>query len=152
MQYWLAKSEPDTYSIDDLKRDKKTLWEGVRNYQARNNLKAMQPGDQILFYHSNATPPGVIGIAQVSKAAQPDPTQFDKESDYYDAKATPENPRWFCPEVIFKEKFSEIIPLEILRNTKVLTDLPLVQKGTRLSVMPISKVHFEVIKKLVAKQ
>ena len=108
----------------------------------------MQPGDQILFYHSNATPPGIVGIAQVAKAAQPDPTQFNKDSDYYDAKATPENPRWFCPEVSFKEKFPAIIPLETLRNTKPLADLPLVQKGTRLSVMPVEQEHFEVIQKM----
>ena len=151
MNYWLAKSEPDTYSIDDLKRDKKTIWEGVRNYQARNFLREMKVGDLVLFYHSNAKPPGVIGIAEVCRNAEIDPTQFDKKSDYFDPKATAEKPRWFCPQVKFKQKFSELISLDSLKNNKALQDLPLVQKGSRLSVMPIQKNHFETILNLASR-
>lgn len=97
MKYWLMKSEPEEFSFEQLKKDKTTLWSGVRNYQARNfMMKEMQKGDLILFYHSNTKPPGVAGLATVSKEAIPDPTSFDKKSDYYDEKSTEENPRWFC--------------------------------------------------------
>ena len=102
MQYWLMKSEPDVFSIDDLKKQKQTTWDGVRNYQARNfMMNDMQVGDLVLFYHSNAKPPGIAGLATVSKKAEPDPTQFDKKSEYFDPKATKEKPRWFCVKVKF---------------------------------------------------
>src|SRR5690606_27389126 len=110
--YWLMKSEPEVFSISDLERDGRTLWEGVRNYQARNfMMNDMKVGDEVLFYHSNAEPPGVAGIAQVSSAAVPDPTAFDKKSEYFEPKATKENPRWFCVEVKFVKKFKAVLPL-----------------------------------------
>lgn len=149
MKYWLMKSEPDVYSIETLQKDKHTLWEGVRNYQARNfMMKDMQVGDEVLFYHSNATPPGVAGLARVSKIATPDPLQFDKKSDYFDAKATKEKPIWFCVQVEFVKKFKNFISLEDLRQNEKLQDMLVLQKGSRLSVQPVDKKHFEIVKKL----
>jgi predicted RNA-binding protein with PUA-like domain len=145
MAKWLVKSEPSTYSIDDLRRDKKTVWDGVRNYQARNYLRQMAVGDEVFVYHSNAEPPSVVGVAVVSKAAAPDPLQFDPKSEYYDPAATSEAPRWFAPELRFKTKFASPLSLDTLRSAKGLEKLPLVQKGTRLSVMPVSDAEFEVI-------
>lgn len=149
MKYWLMKSEPEVYSIDHLAKDKKTWWENVRNYQARNfMMKDMAVGDFVLFYHSNAEPAGLAGLAVVSKSAQPDKTQFDKKSEYFDAKATTENPRWFCVEITFKEKFKQLIPLSDIKATKELSDMLLVQPGQRLSVQPVSANHFERILQL----
>lgn len=149
MKYWLMKSEPDVYSIETLQKDKHTLWEGVRNYQARNfMMKDMQVGDEVLFYHSNATPPGVAGLARVSKIATPDPLQFDKKSDYFDAKATKEKPIWFCVQVEFVKKFKNFVSLEDLRQNEKLQDMLVLQKGSRLSVQPVDKKHFEIVKKL----
>lgn len=142
---WLLKTEPETFSIDDLKRDKKTAWDSVRNYQARNFLSSMAVGDLCLIYHSNAEPPGVVGVAKVSKKAFPDPLQFDKKSDYYDEKATLEKPRWFCPEISFIKKLPRIIPLSELREAKELKNLALLQKGSRLSVLPVSEKEYETI-------
>jgi len=143
------KSEPEVYSIDHLAKDKKTWWENVRNYQARNfMMKDMAVGDFVLFYHSNAEPAGLAGLAVVSKSAQPDKTQFDKKSEYFDAKATTENPRWFCVEITFKEKFKQLIPLSDIKATKELSDMLLVQPGQRLSVQPVSANHFERILQL----
>lgn len=148
MKYWLMKSEPETYSLDDLKRDGKTLWSGVRNYQARNFMSAMQAGDRFLFYHSNAEPSGVIGIGSVVRVGVADPTQFDKKSDYYDPKSNPETPRWTCAEVKFELKFPKFIPLDELRGHKSLAKMPLLQRGTRLSVHPVSAEEFKYILKL----
>lgn len=148
MKYWLMKSEPDVYSIDQLKKDKRTWWEGVRNYQARNFMIDMEVGDLVLFYHSNATPPGIAGIAKVSKPAAPDELQFDKKSEYYDAKSSPEKPRWSCVEVAFVKKFKNFISLPELRENAKLTDMTVLQKGSRLSVQPVDKKHFELIEKL----
>lgn len=142
------KTEPDVYSIDDLKKDKTTYWDGVRNYQARNFMKEMQLGDHVLVYHSNASPPGVAGIAKISKAAYPDPTQFDKRSKYYDPKATKEEPRWFCPELRFVKKFKNFVSLPTLREEKKCKEMLVLQKGSRLSVQPVDEKHFEVVKKL----
>lgn len=148
-RYWLMKSEPSTFSIDDLAKEKKTLWEGVRNYQARNFMKAdMSPGDQVLFYHSSAEPSGVAGWAEISKAAVPDPTQFDKKSDYHDPKATPEKPNWFCVEIKFKSKFAQVVSLEKLRGTPKLADMLVLKKGQRLSIQPVTAEEFQVIQKL----
>ena len=145
-KYWLMKSEPSTYSIQDLQQAGKDLWDGVRNYQARNfMMKDMQIGDEVLFYHSNAKPPGVAGLATVSQKAQPDPTAFDPQSLYYDPTSTKENPRWFCVEVCFKAVFKNMIPLEKLRKEKALSKMVLLQKGQRLSVMPITKKEYEHI-------
>lgn len=148
MKYWLLKSEPEVFSIDDLRREKKTCWTDIRNYQARNYLQEMALGDLCLFYHSNAEPPGVAGIAKVVKLAYPDPTQFQQKSEYYDPKASPENPRWFSPDVQFVEKFKHFIPIEELRQCAELSKLPLLQRGSRLSVHPVTSKEFSVIEKL----
>jgi predicted RNA-binding protein with PUA-like domain len=148
MKYWLAKTEPDVYSIDDLARDGKTLWTAVRNYQARNFLREMKRKDVVLIYHSNAEPPGVAGIAEVSEEDLADPTQFDKAGEYYDPKATREQPRWFCPEVKFVKKLPELVSLDRLRAQKSLDGLLLLQKGSRLSVIPVSKDHFHAMLEL----
>jgi predicted RNA-binding protein with PUA-like domain len=146
MNHWLMKSEPDVFSIDDLKKKKKSGWDGVRNYQARNFMRDdMKLGDLVLFYHSSCEIPGVAGIAKVSKTSHPDPTQFDPKSDYYDPKATNEAPRWFMVEVEFSEKFDQVITLSAIKSTKGLENLPLVQKGSRLSINPISEKEFNII-------
>lgn len=146
MNYWLMKSEPDVFSIDDLKKKKKSGWDGVRNYQARNFMRdEMKLGDLVLFYHSNAVPPGVSGLAKVSKTSHPDPTQFDEKSEYYDPKATKEKPRWFMVEVEFVEKFDRLISLNELKETKGLENMPVVQKGSRLSINPVSASEFKII-------
>jgi predicted RNA-binding protein with PUA-like domain len=146
MKYWLMKSEPDVFSIDDLEKNKTTLWEGVRNYQARNfMMKDMQVGDEVLFYHSNAEPPGIAGVATVSKLAVPDPLQFDKKSEYYDPKATKEKPIWYCVEVKFKKKFKNLFPLNEIKNDKNLKNMIVIQKGSRLSINPVDKKDFEYI-------
>ena len=147
-RYWLMKSEPTSYSIDDLKRDKTTLWEGVRNYQARNLMKEMKVGDDVLFYHSSAEPPGVAGIAQVSGAAEPDPTQFDANDSHYDPKATPANPIWQCVRVKFKQKFVREVALPELREQKALQNMMLLRKGSRLSVQPATEKEFKLVSKL----
>lgn len=145
MNYWLMKSEPDVFSIDDLAKKKRSGWDGVRNYQARNYMRdQMRVGDQVFFYHSNAEPPGIAGIAKVCKESHPDPTQFDKKSEYYDPKATKEKPIWFMVEVEFVKKLP-LITLETLKNQRALSDLALVQKGTRLSVMPVQEKHWKMI-------
>lgn len=152
MKYWLMKSEPEVFSIDNLKTHKTTLWEGVRNYQARNFImNEMKPGDQVLFYHSNATPSGIAGIAEISKPAIPDPTQFDKKSEYFDPKAKKEKPIWFCVEVKYQEKFKNFIPLETLKSTNSLAEMLVIRKGQRLSIQPVNTEHFEIIKKLGSK-
>lgn len=148
-KYWLMKSEPDAYSIDDLKKEKKCLWDGIRNYQARNfMMKDMKVGDEVLFYHSNAKPPGVIGIATISKSAVPDPSQFDNKSKYYDQKSDPESPRWHCVEVKFKKKFKQIISLDDLRNNSKLQDMMVIKKGQRLSIQPVSAKDFSTVLKI----
>ena len=145
-QYWLIKSEPDSYSIDDLKRDKKTLWEGVRNYQARNfMMHGMRVGDEVLFYHSNAEPPGIAGTAVVSALAVPDPSAQNAKSQYFEPKASVEKPIWYCTEVRFQRKFSQLISLEKLRNRRELSEMLLLKKGTRLSVFPVTPSEFKAV-------
>jgi predicted RNA-binding protein with PUA-like domain len=146
-QYWLMKTEPHVYSIDDLQKDKKTFWEGVRNYQARNNMRAMKKGDEVLFYHSQATPPGVAGLAKVVKEAYPDHFAFDKKHKYFDAKSDPESPRWDMVDVGFVEKFSEVVPLPDIRTVKALKDMVLVN-NSRLSVQPVRKAEYDRIVKM----
>jgi predicted RNA-binding protein with PUA-like domain len=151
MKYWLVKSEPDVYGIDDLKKDGTTWWEGVRNYQARNFMRDdMKPGDPVLFYHSNTDVPGIAGVAVVSAAAAADKTQFDKKSDYFDGKSKPAAPTWVCPEIRFVEKFPEVISLESLRAQKSLAGMALLQKGQRLSVQPVDETHFAIVKAMAA--
>jgi predicted RNA-binding protein with PUA-like domain len=153
MQYWLMKSEPETFSIDDLKsRPKKTeAWDGVRNYQARNFMRDdMKKGDPILFYHSNCETPGIVGIAEVAREAYPDHTAQDPKSRYYDPKATSENPRWFMVDVKFVKKFPHTLSLVELKANPALKDMLLVQKGSRLSVMPVKENEWKAILKMVS--
>jgi predicted RNA-binding protein with PUA-like domain len=146
---WLMKSEPETYPLTQLKKDGATLWTGVRNYQARNfMMKDMQVGDWVLFYHSNAEPSGVAGLAQVSKTALPDPTQFDKKSDVFDPKATKDKPTWFCVEVKYHSQFKNFVSLESLKNEKALAEMLVLKKGQRLSIQPVTDKEFETVKKL----
>ena len=148
-KYWLMKSEPDVFSIDQLKKDKTTLWDGVRNYQARNfMMKEMKVGDQVLFYHSNAKPPGVAGVAKISKEAVPDPSQFKKNGEYFDPKASKENPRWFCVEVAYEKKFSDLVSLDDLKTKKGLEEMMVIKKGQRLSIQPLTKKHFDIVCKM----
>lgn len=152
MRYWLMKSEPDVFSIDDLKEKKATLWDGVRNYQARNFMvRDMEPGDTVLFYHSNAAPPGIAGLGKILKSAMPDPSALNKKSEYYDKTATPENPRWFCVEVGFVKKFKNLIPLDTLRETKGLEEMLVIRKGQRLSIQPVTAKEYAIIDQLSKK-
>jgi predicted RNA-binding protein with PUA-like domain len=131
------KSEPDVYGINDLERDRVTIWDGVRNYQARNFLKSMQVGDLAFFYHSNTKPPGIVGLMQIVAAQVIDPSQFDPTGDYYDPKSTPTIPRWHTVKVEFVRTFSSSITLETLRDRFTPEELLVVKQGNRLSVMPI---------------
>ncbi len=148
MQYWLMKSEPSCYSIDDLKRDKVGMWDDVRNYQARNFMRSMKKGDMVLFYHSSTKPMGVVGLASVHTEAYPDPTQFDAQSYKYDAKSSKENPRWSAVDLLFVEKFAEPMTLAELKNDPFFSVMPVVQRGMRLSVQPVAKEHFTRIIKM----
>ncbi|MBX3742431.1 MAG: EVE domain-containing protein [Akkermansiaceae bacterium] len=149
MKHWLIKSEPDVFGIDELERVKKEPWNGVRNYQARNYMwKEMQVGDLALFYHSNATPPGVAGVARVASEPYPDSTQFDAKSEYHDPKSNPDNPRWWLVDFEFVAKFDELLPLETLKTDKILQEMVVCQKGTRLSITPVEKPHFTRVLKL----
>lgn len=152
-RYWLMKSEPESYSIDDLKRDGKTGWDGVRNYQARNFMRdQMQVGDPVLFYHSNAEPPGVAGIAQVCKKAYPDSSAFDPKDSHYDPKSTPEKPVWMRVDIKFVEKFPRLVSLRELRDHPKLHSLLVLKRAQRLSVQPVEKNHFEIIRRLGQKK
>lgn len=144
MNYWLIKSEPDTFSWDDLKkRPKKTEgWDGVRNYQARNNMRLMKKGDIALFYHSSCKEPGIVGIATITREAYPDPTQFDEKSPYFDAKATPEKPRWAQVDITWAQDFKIFVSLQDLKATPALSSMKVVQKGQRLSVQPVTQKEF----------
>ena len=151
MKYWLMKSEPSCYSIDDMKRDKRTAWDGVRNYQARNFMRDdMSVGDEVFFYHSNTDPIGIVGIVEVASKPYPDPTQFDKKDDHYDPKSKKENPRWVLVDVKFKKKFKETFTLAEIKNDPQLKDMVVAQKGSRLSVQPVEKKHFERVVKLAS--
>jgi predicted RNA-binding protein with PUA-like domain len=145
-KYWLMKSEPDAYSIDDLARDGATSWEGVRNYKARNNMREMKVGDEVLFYHSNAKPPAVVGIARVCKEAYPDPFQFDRKSRYFDAKSDPDDPRWDLVDVELVAKLDRPVTLPDIKADPKLADMELVRYG-RLSVQSVRKAQFDRIKK-----
>jgi len=150
MHYWLFKTEPTGYSIDDLRRDKKTSWTGVRNYQARNMLRdEVKKGDQVIFYHSSCAIPGAYGIAEVVKERVVDETQFDTKSHYYDPKAKTEKPQWYAVDIAFKEKFKEPVPLADMRLELALENMPLLRPGMRLSLFPIAKVHFDTIRRMV---
>lgn len=143
------KSEPNVYSVQDLERDGRECWEGVRNYQARNLMRdEMRVGDLALFYHSNAKPSGVAGVARICREAYPDDTQFDPKSPYYDARSNPAEPRWLRVDVEHVETFDEVLSLAALKADPALSDMMVTQKGSRLSVQPVDKAHFKHILKL----
>lgn len=146
-RYWLMKSEPDDFSIDDLKRVGTEPWTGVRNYQARNFMKAMQVGDGVLFYHSNAEVPGIYGIAEVATTAYPDPSQFDKKSKYFDPKSDPAQPRWELVDVKYVRHLKLGISLAQIREhaDKLGEDFALIRKGTRLSVLPVTAAQWKLL-------
>lgn len=147
-RYWLFKSEPDVFSIDDLARAPKqtTFWNGVRNFQARNLLRdEITAGDGVIFYHSSADPPGAAGLAEVSRAGYPDATQFDPRSEYHDPDSKPDDPRWFMVDIKFKEKFARFVPLEELRAVPALKDMVLLRRGSRLSVQPVTAAEWKAI-------
>jgi predicted RNA-binding protein with PUA-like domain len=149
LRHWLIKSEPSAYSIDDLQHDKRTVWDGVRNYQARNFLQAMQVGDLALFYHSNAEPPGVAGVAKICKAAYPDPTAFDRRHKHHDPRSDPDKPAWFMVDVRFVQKFRRLVPLDGLKGSDRLNGMMLTSgNAMRLSVQPVDAAHFEAIRKM----
>ena len=146
---WLIKSEPDVFSIQDLEKVPQEPWSGVRNYQARNFMwRDMKPGDLALFYHSNAKPPGISGIAKVASASYPDPTQFDPKSEYHDPKATEEKPRWYLVDFEHIATFAELLPLQTLKDDKILSEMLVCKKGTRLPIIPVEKKHFTRVLKL----
>ena len=147
-RYWLMKTEPGTYSIADLERDGVTGWEGVRNYQARNFMRdTMQPGDGVLFYHSNADPPGVAGLARIARSGYPDPTALDPDSKYFDPKASEDDPRWYRVDVEFVARFPEVVPLATLRSTPGLEAMLVINKS-RLSVQPVTPGEWEIVRGL----
>ena len=145
-RFWLMKSEPEVYSIDDLKRDGSTAWNGVRNFKARNNMRAMAVGDEVLFYHSNADPSCIAGIARVSRTAYPDPTQFDKKSEYFDRKSRPEDPTWDLVDVSFVAKAKTPVSLADVKADSELAEMELIRYG-RLSVQSVTKEEFDRVKK-----
>ncbi len=147
-QYWLVKSEPDVYSYDDLERDGSTHWNGVRNYQARNLLQSMRVGDGVLYYHSNADPLAIVGLARVSREAYPDTSQFDRRSPYYDAKATVEAPRWFMVDLEPVAYLDSPLTLPFLRDQRSLEGMALLRKGQRLSVQPVSSAEWRTVCRL----
>jgi predicted RNA-binding protein with PUA-like domain len=154
MKYWLMKSEPDAFGIDDLaKCPRKTEhWDGIRNYQVRNMMRdEMKKGDEAFFYHSSCKEPGVVGIVRIVKEAYPDHTAFDPESKYYDPKSDPENPRWLMVDVQLVRKFKHPIGLQELKSHENLADMLIMRRGNRLSVTPISKKHWDYILKLESK-
>ena len=147
--YWLMKSEPDAYSIDNLRNDGETLWDGIRNYQARNFMRNMNKGDNVFFYHSNCKPPGIVGIMEVIDLNIVDPTQFDKDSKYFDPKSKTDNPRWDCVKVKYKSKSDKILSLPELKILFSEDELLVVKKGNRLSIIPIELNVAEMILKKI---
>lgn len=149
-RYWLVKSEPEAFSIEDLARSPEgtTSWDGVRNYQARNFLREMALGDRVLFYHSSANPPAIVGIAEVVRTAYPDDTQYDKRSRHYDPASKPEAPRWDMVDIRHRETFKIGLPLERLRREPTLKEMVLLRKGSRLSVQPVTDSEWTAIAKM----
>jgi len=148
MRYWLMKSEPSSYSIDDLEREGRTFWHGVRNYQARNLMRdEVQRGDLVLFHHSSADPPAVAGVARVTRGGYPDHTARDSQSPYFDPRADDEDPRWYMVDIEFVERFRRPVPLARLRQEESLTRMPLLNRS-RLSVQPVSAAEFQLIRSL----
>jgi predicted RNA-binding protein with PUA-like domain len=152
-KYWLMKSEPSAFSIDDLKQKRTTLWDGIRNYQARNFMtNEMSIGDEAIFYHSSADPPAAVGVMSISGPSEPDPTQFDADDSHYDPKATPSRPIWYCVPVRFKNKFAREVSIGEMRNHKDLQKMVLLQKGSRLSIQPVTEKEFRTIVELASKE
>jgi predicted RNA-binding protein with PUA-like domain len=152
-RYWLLKCEPEAYTIEDLERDGSTTWEGVRNFQARNSMRDdMKKGDGVLFYASNAEPSGVTGIAEVSQPGYPDPYALKKGHKYYDPKSDPANPTWYMVDIRFVERFPGLVPLAILKETPGLEKMVVNQKGSRLSVQPVTKQEFDIVRRLGRKK
>lgn len=145
MAYWLMKSEPDVYGIQHLEREATTLWDGIRNYQARNFMRSMQKGDQAFFYHSNTTPPGIVGLMEVIETGLVDPTQFDPASKYFDPASRPEAPRWDCARLRYLRTFAAMLPLDRLRETFEPEELAVVRRGNRLSILPVPDAAAERI-------
>jgi predicted RNA-binding protein with PUA-like domain len=152
--YWLVKSEPESFSIDDLAKspNQTTCWDGVRNYQARNFMRAMKVGDEVLFYHSNADPPAIVGVAVVVREAYPDHTAWDPKDHHYDPKASPESPIWEMVDLQFKQAFAGPLGLDELRDVAALEGMELLRRGSRLSVQPVTKGQFDTVLKLAAKK
>ncbi len=147
-RYWLMKSEPDVFSIDDLAAapDGTTLWDGIRNYQARNTLRDdVQKGDLVLYYHSRATPPHVAGVAKVVRGGYPDPTQFDPQAKYHDPGASPDAPRWYCVDIRFERKLARPVSLPELKAEPALAEMVVTQKGSRLSVQPVTEAEYKAV-------
>ena len=149
MKHWLMKSEPEVFSIDDLQTRGTSLWDGVRNYQARNfMMNDMKIGDAVLFYHSSSEPPGVAGLAQVVETALPDPTQFELKSEYFDVKATKAKPIWFAVRVGFGEKFPQLVSLDEMRGAEKLRAMLVLKRGQRLSIQPVTALEYKWICKM----
>jgi predicted RNA-binding protein with PUA-like domain len=143
MAYWLMKSEPDVYGIQHLQQEGSTLWDGIRNYQARNFMRTMQPGDRAFFYHSNAKPPGIVGLMEVIETGITDPSQFDPNNKYFDPKSKPEAPRWDCARLRYLGTFAELLSLDDLRQHFSAEELPVVRQGNRLSILPVPEASAE---------
>jgi predicted RNA-binding protein with PUA-like domain len=152
MNYWLMKSEPDCYSIEDLEREGVNMWEGCRNYVVRNYFRdSMEIGDLAFFHHSNADPSGIAGTMEIVSEAYPDPTQFDPESDYFDPKSDPENPRWLLRDVRFRSRYPKVISLAELRAVPGLEEMSVLKKGQRLSVMPVTEAEWKIVEEMASR-
>lgn len=146
LKYWLMKTEPDVFSIDDLKEVGTEPWDGIRNYQARNFMRdAMSIGDKVFIYHSNAKPPGIVGEGRVASKPYPDPTQFDSDAKYFDPKSDPENPRWVLVDIQYTSHFSRLISLTELKETPGLEEMMVTRKGSRLSIQPVEKNEWDIV-------
>jgi predicted RNA-binding protein with PUA-like domain len=149
MAWWLMKSEPDVYGIDDLEREGTTLWDGIRNYQARNFMRAMQAGDRAFFYHSNAKPPGIVGLMEVVETGLVDPSQFNPESKYFDPASKADAPRWDCARLRYVRHFPSLLSLDVLRETFSPEELGVVKRGNRLSILPVPDASAERLLQLL---
>ncbi len=149
ISYWLMKSEPDVYGIHDLKREQTTLWDGIRNYQARNFMRTMAIGDRVFFYHSNCKPPGIVGLMEVCELGVVDPTQFDSSSKYHDAASKQDSPRWDCVRLRYLGEFKTMLSLDALKETYSPEELTVVRRGNRLSILPVSSaIATDLLKRL----
>ena len=152
MAHWLMKSEPEVYGIEHLRAEGTTLWDGIRNYQARNFMRTMVVGDRAFFYHSNATPPGIVGLMEVVETGLTDPSQFDPASKYHDPASRPEAPRWDCVRLGFLRRFARLLSLEELREHFDDHSLPVVRRGNRLSILPVPEASVERLYGLLGEQ